>query len=226
MAGLLIVGTGPGIATSVARRFGTAGMPVALIARTQQSIEAARATLATSGVESIASATADASREADLKAALDTLVGRNGVPEVLVYNAGLIQPDRPGELSHERHVEAYAINVLGALTTVSHLAPRMAAEAGGGTVVITGGMPQAVSAYTSLSLGKAAVRALTSVLADEYGPAGVHVATVTVCDAVAPGGLYDPDTIAEHYWRLHQQPREQWEQEVVFAGEEPAHARR
>lgn len=225
MAGLLIVGTGPGIATSVARRFGTAGMPVALIARTQQSIDAARATLAGSGVESITSATADAAREADLEAALDTLVERNGVPEVLVYNAGLIQPDRPGELSHERHREAYAINVLGALTTVSHLAPRMA-EAGGGTVVITGGMPQAVAAYTSLSLGKAAVRALTSVLADEYGPAGVHVATVTVCDAVAPGGLYDPDTIAEHYWRLHQQPRELWEQEVVFAGEEPALARR
>lgn len=219
MAGLLIVGTGPGIATSVARRFGSAGMPVGLIARSQASIDAAQATLAEAGVASVASATADAAREAELKAALDRLVEQNGVPEALVYNAGLIQFDTPGELSHERHQEAYAINVLGALTSAAHLAPQMA-EAGGGTIVITGGMPQPVSALVSLSLGKAGVRALTSMLAQEYGPQGVHVATVTVCDAVAPDGPYDPDLIAEHYWRLHQQPREEWEQEVVFAGEE------
>jgi len=218
MAGLLIVGTGPGIATSVARRFGTAGMPVGLIARSQESIDNARAALAEAGVATVASTTADAAQEAELKAALDRLVEQNGVPEVLVYNAGLIQFDRPGELSHERHQEAYAINVLGALTTASHLAPRMA-EAGGGTLVITGGMPQPVAPLVSLSLGKAGVRALTSMLAQEYGPAGVHVATVTVCDAVAPNTPYDPDLIAEHYWRLHQQPQESWEQEVVFAGE-------
>lgn len=218
MAGLLIVGTGPGIATSVARRFGGAGMPVGLIARSPESVETARAALAEAGVTTVAGTTADAAREDELKAALDRLVEQHGVPEVLVYNAGLIQFDRPGELSHERHQEAYAINVLGALTAAAHLAPRMA-EAGGGTIVVTGGMPQPVSALVSLSLGKAGVRALTEMLAQEYGPAGVHVATVTVCDAVAPGTPYDPDLIAERYWRLHRQPREAWEHEVVFAGE-------
>jgi hypothetical protein len=38
------------------------------------------------------------------------------VPGALIYNAGLIQRDRPGELSHERHFAAYAINALGAMT--------------------------------------------------------------------------------------------------------------
>ena len=68
---------------------------------------------------------------------------------------------------------------------------------------------------TSLSLGKAAARALTKLLASEYGPAGVHVATVIVAGAVAPGGPYDPDLIAGHYWRLHTQPPQAWEHEVV-----------
>ena len=77
------------------------------------------------------------------------------------------------------------------------------------------GMPEPDPAVTSLSLGKAAVRALTLLLASEYGPAGVHVATVTVGGAVAPGGPYDPDLIAGHYWRLHTQPPQAWEHEVL-----------
>jgi hypothetical protein len=32
---------------------------------------------------------------------------------------------------------------------------------------------------------------------------------------VEPGTAYDPDDIAEHYWRLHTQPRGQWEREVL-----------
>jgi NAD(P)-dependent dehydrogenase (short-subunit alcohol dehydrogenase family) len=79
-------------------------------------------------------------------------------------------------------------------------------------------MPEPDPALTSLSLGKAGVRALTTLLAGEYGPAGIHVATVTVGGAVAPGGRFDPDRIAEEYWRLHNQRPEAWEHEVAFTG--------
>ncbi|MFC7546951.1 hypothetical protein [Plantactinospora sp. GCM10030261] len=93
------------------------------------------------------------------------------------------------------------------------------ATSGGGTIIFTAGMPRPLPTVVSLSLGKAGLRALTTLLAQEYGPRGVHVATVTVCGAVAPGGEFDPDRIAEHYLRLHGQPPDAWEQEVVFAGE-------
>jgi NAD(P)-dependent dehydrogenase (short-subunit alcohol dehydrogenase family) len=217
MAGAVIIGAGPGIGTSVERRFAAAGMPVGLIARTAASVDAARAAVvaAVPGV-TVAGATADAGRDDQLRAALDALTGHLGVPAALIYNAGLVQRDRPGELSRERHVAAYAINVLGAMTAAVHVAPGMA-EAGGGTILITGGMPEPDPEFTSLSLGKAGVRALTTLLASEYGPAGIHVATVTVSGAVAPGGPYDPDLIAEHYWRLHTQPRPAWEHDVVVA---------
>jgi hypothetical protein len=36
---------------------------------------------------------------------------------------------------------------------------------------------------------------------------------------VAAGSEFDPDRIAEHYWRLHAQPPQAWEHEVLFAGE-------
>jgi NAD(P)-dependent dehydrogenase (short-subunit alcohol dehydrogenase family) len=216
MAGVVIVGAGPGIGMSVARRFAAAGRPVGLIARTPASTESVRTALAGADV-AVAAATADAGQDDQLKTALDTITGQLGVPAALVYNAGLIRHDRPGELSREQYVAAYAINVLGAMTAAVHLAPAMAA-AGGGSILITGGMPEPDPAVTSLSLGKAAVRALTTLLASEYGPAGIHVATVTVGGAVAPGGQFDPDLIAEEYWRLHAQRPEGWEHEVAFTG--------
>ena len=216
MTGVVIVGAGPGIATSVARRFAAAGLPVGLVARTEASIDATRQALAGTGV-AVAGATADAGQDDQLTAALDAVTGQLGPPEVLVYNAGLIRHDRPGELSRQQHVTAYAINVLGAMTAAVHVAPAMAA-AGGGSILITGGMPEPDPALTSLSLGKAGVRALTRLLASEYGSSGIHVATVTVGGAVAPGGPFDPDRIAEEYWRLHAQRAGAWEHEVLFTG--------
>jgi hypothetical protein len=43
----------------------------------------------------------------------------------------------------------------------------------------------------------------------------VHFAVVTVAGTVEPGTVFDPDDIAEHYWRLHVQPRGQWQREIV-----------
>lgn len=215
MSGALIVGAGPAIGQSVAQRFAREQMPVAVVARTQETVDATVA--ATLEVhDGVAGFVADSTDESGLRRALDAAVAEHGVPEALVYNAAAIRPDRLGELSAAELTDTLAVNVVGAVTTAAHLGPRMA-EAGRGTVVITGGMPETVPSYFSLSLGKAACRTVVSLLAKELGPSGVHVASVTVCDAVEAGTAYDPDHIAEVYWELHQEPADTWRQEVVFA---------
>lgn len=213
MAGALVIGAGPGIGQAVARRFAREGLPVALVARTKETVVAGAESLASLGVRALP-LTADVTDEADLRAALDTAVAELGAPDAVVYNAAVIRPDAVGELPLRDHLDTYAVNVLGALTTAAHLLPGMAAR-GRGTFVVTGGMPEMKPPYVSLSLGKAGVRALVELLDTEYGPSGVHVATVTVGGAVAPGTAYDPDDIADHYWRLHTQPRGEWEREVL-----------
>ncbi|MFF2775376.1 SDR family NAD(P)-dependent oxidoreductase [Streptomyces sp. NPDC058052] len=213
MAGALVIGAGPGIGQAVARRFAREGLPVALVARTEKTVTEAAAALGPLGVRAVP-LTADVADEKGLRAALDTAVAELGEPDVVVYNAAVIRPDAVGELAHRDHLDTYAVNVLGALSTAAHLLPGMARR-GRGTFVVTGGMPEMKPPYVSLSLGKAGVRALVELLDTEYGPSGVHVATVTVGGAVAPGTAYDPDDIAEHYWRLHTQPRERWEREVL-----------
>ncbi|GAA4628912.1 SDR family NAD(P)-dependent oxidoreductase [Actinoallomurus vinaceus] len=216
MPSAVIIGAGPGIGRAVARRFAREGLPVALIARSEATLEASADAVAASGVRSV-SLTADATDETALRQALDEAAAELGPPEVVVYNAAIIRADRPGELSVRGHLDAWAVNVVGALTAAAHVAPAMTAR-GGGSFLITGGMPEPKREYVSLSLGKAGVRTLVELLDQEYGPSGVHVASVTVAGPVAPGTPFDPDDIAEHYWRLHAQPGEQWTREVVFRG--------
>jgi NAD(P)-dependent dehydrogenase (short-subunit alcohol dehydrogenase family) len=214
MAGIVVVGAGPGIGLSVARRFAREGLPVAVLARTGMTAEASAEALAPCGVKVVA-LTTDSADDTSLREALDQAVAELGTPDVVVYNAAIIRADSPGELSVRAHQESWAVNVIGALNTAAHIAPKMA-ERGGGSIIITGGMPEPKPDHVSLSLGKAGVRALVTLLDKEYGPSGVHVATVTVGGAVAPGTAYDPDDIAEQYWRLHTQPREEWEREISF----------
>ncbi len=216
MTGVIIIGAGPGIGVAVARRFARQGLSVGVVARSRSTVDAALAALTDADVD-MHGETADAADESALRGALDQIVERFGVPDVLVYNAAVIQWDPIGELTVAGHLQAWAVNVVGAITTAAHLLPRMA-ESAGGTFIITGGMPTPLPQVTSLSLGKAGVRALAELLEAQFGPLGVHVATVTVAGAVAPGTAFDPDDIADEYWRLHQQPPGTWEREVLYAG--------
>jgi NAD(P)-dependent dehydrogenase (short-subunit alcohol dehydrogenase family) len=210
MPSAIVIGAGPGIGASAARRFSREGLAVGVIARSRATVDSVVASL-----EDALGVVADVTDEDGLRAALDEIVERYGVPEVLVYNAGLVQRDRIGELTARKQLDAWAVNVVGALTAVAHLAPGMV-EAGRGTIILTGGMPEPLPDATSLSLGKAGVRALAHLLSTQYGPSGIHVATVTVGGAVAPGTAFDPDEIADKYWRLHTQAAGAWELEVAY----------
>ena len=217
MSGAVIIGAGPGIGQSVAGRFAREGLPIALVARTSQTVRTVAGTLAGHGVP-VVPLTADSADETALRAALDTAADELGPPDVVVYNAAVIRPDVAGELDARAHLDAWAVNVIGALTAAAHVVPAMARR-GSGAFIITGGMPEPKPQYVSLSLGKAGVRTLVELLAMQYGPSGVHVASVTVAGPVAPGTAFDPDDIAEHYWRLYTQQRPQWEQEVLYSGQ-------
>ncbi|TMR93217.1 SDR family NAD(P)-dependent oxidoreductase [Nonomuraea basaltis] len=207
MPGAVLIGAGPGIGRSVARRFAREGLPVALVSRTGGAL----------GLDGVRAYQADSADETALRAALDAVVGQLGTPDVVVYNAAIIRPDSPGDATVRAHLDAWAVNVVGALIAAAHVAPAMARR-GTGTFIITGGMPEPKAEYVSLSLGKSGVRTLVALLDQEYGPSGVHVATVTVAGPVAPGTDFDPDDIAEHYWALHTQPRARWDHEILHSG--------
>lgn len=191
-----------------------------VIARRREAVETLARELAPHRVPVLPLA-ADATDEPALRAALDTAVRRFGTPDAVVYHAAIIQADALGELSARGHLDAWAVNVVGAVSTAARLLPEMAGR-GSGTFLVTGGMPDPKPDYLSLSLGKAGVRALVAALDARYRPAGVHVGTVTVHGPITPGTEFDPDDIAEHYWRLHREDPEHggW-RSITRAAESP-----
>ncbi|MFJ6686906.1 SDR family NAD(P)-dependent oxidoreductase [Streptomyces werraensis] len=96
----------------MARRFAREGLPVALIARTKETVAAAAEAIDSMGVRALP-LVADAADETALHAALDTAAGELGEPDIAVYNAAVIRPDTVGELTHRDHLDTYAVNVLG-----------------------------------------------------------------------------------------------------------------
>jgi NAD(P)-dependent dehydrogenase (short-subunit alcohol dehydrogenase family) len=111
MPGAIIVGAGPLIGRSVARRFAREQLPVAVIA--QATADATAAAVHDDGGTPMA-LVADSTDEIALCSALDTAVREHGLPEVLVYNAALIRPDRLGELTAAELLDSFAVNVVGA----------------------------------------------------------------------------------------------------------------
>ena len=214
MSGAVVIGVGPGIGRAVSLRVAREGLAVALVARSGLTARTVAEEIAAGGWPALP-LTADVADETALRAALDAAAEEFGPPDIVVYNAAVIQADKVGELSVGAHQQAWAVNVVGAITAAAQVLPGMAGR-GRGTFIVTGGIPEPDPGHVSLSLGKAGVRALVTLLDEEYGPSGVHVATVTVAGAVSPGTAFDPHDIADQYWRLHTQPRAQWQREVVY----------
>jgi len=215
---IFIIGMGPGVSASVARRFGREGYAVGAIARSTDKLAQQVTALRDSGIQS-AGATADAGQPASLRKAIGALRAELGEPAVLVYNAAGVSYRPLAEVDAERFAADLSVSVVGAFTAAQEVLPAMRARRSG-TLLLTGGgfafEPMPVMA--SLGAGKAAIRNLAFSLNAELKDSGVRAATVTICGNVAAGTAFDPDRIAETYWQLHVQPAESFEREVQFRG--------
>jgi len=214
---VVIVGAGPGIGAAVARRFAAEGYGISLIARDTARLDLLAEGLRESGAR-VGVIGADAADAGELRAAMGE-ASASGVPGVLVYNAAMLRPTALPTVSAEELATGYAVDVIGAVVAAQAVLPAMR-SAGSGTIILTGGSAgvRPSRGIATVSMGKAALRSAGIMLAEEVGPDGVHVASVTVSGAVRPGTRFDPDRIAALYWRLHTEPRERWTPVVPFDG--------
>lgn len=216
MKGCAIVGMGPGVSLAVARRFGREGFSIAMLARRADALADHVRSLGEEGVTARPYA-ADAADPASLAAALARAAADTGPIGVLVYNAAVMQTSPLLQMSAEELVSSFRVNVAGALSAAQAVIPAMR-TAGSGTILLTGGgfAMEPIPARAALGIGKAGIRNLAFSLHTECKPAGIHVAVVTIWGVVGSAPQFDPDRIAESYWRLHAQAPEDFEREVVL----------
>jgi len=212
----VIVGVGPGIGAALARTFATAGHPVAMLARDKARLDTYAAELAATG-QDVRGYAADASDPGSLRAAVRSAITELGAPDVLVYNVGVLRPDAPTGGDDQEWAHVTAINVLGARVAADAVLPEL--RDGRGTLLFTGGgyALHPSKKFSSLSVGKAALRAYVQVLHDQQAGTGVHATSVTITKEIGGGEpRFEPAAIAQAYLDLHHQPEAKWQHELVY----------
>jgi NAD(P)-dependent dehydrogenase (short-subunit alcohol dehydrogenase family) len=212
----LIVGAGPGLSASFARKLTGAGYEVALAARN------------TAKLDGIARETGAALHACDASdpAAVARLFEAVPSPEVVLFNAsyrvrGPFIGLEPAEVQRTLTVCAFA----GFL--VAQHAARAMLQAGHGTILLTGasagvkGYPQSAP----FAMGKFALRGMAQSMARELHPQRIHVIHVVVDGGIRagarpepaekPDSMLDPDAIAQTMLDVMRQPRSCWTDEIA-----------
>jgi short-subunit dehydrogenase len=212
-----VQGAGPGLGAALARRFGREGFAVTVAARDEQRLGAIAKQLRGEGI-TVDVATVDAAEPKAFQAQL-TALAEKITPSVVVYNAAVIAQDNVLTSDIDYLTTSYNVDTFGAIVAAQVFVPAMRA-AGEGSFLVTGGYAgvDPYPAYATLGIGKAAVRAVTTLLFKELKDEGVHAASVTVAGAIEPGTPMAPELIAERFWELHTQPSTEWVGETLFDG--------
>ena len=222
----VIFGVGPGLGAAISRRFAREGFALGLMARSEESLSAAREEVEGAGGKALA-VTADATEPTSVAQAFDEVREALGDPEVFVYNAGAFRMGGILQLTTELFDDCFRANCSGAFYGAQQVLPAMQ-ENGRGTIIFTGATAalRGSANFAALATGKFGLRALAQCMAREFGPQGVHVAHVVIDGQIdtprvremwperEEHTMLSPDAIAESYWQLYAQDPTAWTLEL------------
>jgi NAD(P)-dependent dehydrogenase (short-subunit alcohol dehydrogenase family) len=221
----VVVGVGEGLGMALALRF-AAGYKVALIARSPEVIgKTATEIKATGGVS--LPIQSDATVEAEIAAAYETIKRELGPIEILIYNGGRRPMGRLMETTPKVFEETWRLHTFGAFLWARQVVPEMLSR-DSGAILITGATAGVRPWPTSAGFAPAkfAVRGLAEVMSRDLHPQGIHVAYVNVDGGIdmpllrkfrpdsKDEDLLKPSAIADAFWYLAHQDRSAWSHEL------------
>src|SRR5215469_6325386 len=219
----VVIGVGPGLGASVARRFAV-GYSIALVARRADYLNQVAVEIQQQGHEALA-VPADAGKSPEIADAFKTIRERLGDPDVMVYNAAAGPFGALADITPAQFENSMRINALGAFMCAKECAPAMIAR-GRGVLLFTGATAGVKAGPRSIAFGPGnfAKRGLAQSLARDLGPKGIHVAWINIDGGIdlphrqRPNAnkqdLLNPEAIAETYWHLAHQDRSAWTMEL------------
>jgi len=173
---VVITGASKGIGAATARLFAKQGANVVLAARSLNELTALAQELDPTGKKVVAVA-CDVSQYADIKKAIDTAISHFGQLDVLVNNAGLIEPIKtiaesdPTQWSHVIDVNTKGV-YYGTHAALQHMLPNKR-----GTIinVSSGAATGALEGWSHYCASKAAALSITRCTDKEYRDKGINV---------------------------------------------------
>ncbi|MFT3898538.1 MAG: glucose 1-dehydrogenase [Thermomonas sp.] len=170
----IVTGASKGIGAAIAKALAAEGAAVVVnYASSKAGADAVVDAIAGAGGKAVA-VRGDVSNPADAQALADAAVERFGQLDILVNNSGVYAFSGLKDITAEHFHKHFDVNVLGLLQTTQAAVKRM--KDGGSIInigsVVTRIVPPGSAVYTGT---KAAVDAITGVLARELGPRGIRV---------------------------------------------------
>ena len=226
---VIIIGAGPGLGSSLARRFAKEGHHVFIVRRERHSEELNL--LCNEIKESGGSATAIPSdaREEKQVISLFSEVVKSGPIDCVVFNIGANVFFSIEETTSRVFRKIWEMGTFAGFLVGREAAKHMKDK---GTIIFTGATAsmRGGSGFAAFSSAKFGLRAVAQSLARELGPKGIHVAHTVIDGAIdhpwikenfpdihklkEVDGILNPDHIAEAYYNLHLQEKTAWTHEL------------
>lgn len=215
---ILVVGAGPGVSASVARRFARDGYAVGLLGRDRGPLDDLSEELGRAGVDVRTAAVDIVSDPEGARVALTAMTeDLGGQVDVLHFNPSAFRHADPLHLSVPELLEDVALGVGALLTSVQAVRPYLHS---GARVTATGSMAADRPWHEAASLGvqKAGLRNLVHSLDATLAPHGIRAVSVTVRGSLADEGAFTPARVADAIWEASRQEETSWASEVSYSG--------
>jgi NAD(P)-dependent dehydrogenase (short-subunit alcohol dehydrogenase family) len=217
---LAVLGAGPGLGMSMARRFGREGFAVALVSRTDARHAGYRAELANDGIgsRSYTADVTDADQARDVLARIAADLGEIDTvyygPAAASMGGGIVALPEASGAAVRAPFESMVLPAVGVVAAV--LPPML--ERGDGALFFGGGLSglRPMPMLGNLAPAVAALRMYVLTLAASVAEQGVYAGILTIGGLVERGDIHrmltdqgmslptvDPDEIAEAAWRMY-----------------------
>lgn len=177
---VVITGASRGIGEATARHLAELGATIILAARSQNRIEKIAQEIIAEGGRADA-VVCDVAKAQDARALIKAAIALTGRIDMLVNNAGVIDPiARLAESDPDAWGAVVDVNVKGVYHGLRYAIPEMVAR-GGGTIVniSSGAATSALEGWSHYCSTKAAVLSLTGVADKEYRDQGIRVISLS-----------------------------------------------
>lgn len=221
---IVIAGGSKGLGLALAAEALSRGYRVALLGRSQQSLEEAKKKLGASGKITIH--VADLSDESATQTAMQEVTGSHKSVRALVNCAATWMGKKHShEFTGEEMKKAFELNFLSAFHASRAIVADWNARGGGELSIINIGATASLRGGVGSSafcVAKAALRSFSQSLAKEIGPKGIHVGHVVIdglidnerTKALNPGidkaSFMNPESIAKSILHVIEQDRSCW----------------
>jgi NAD(P)-dependent dehydrogenase (short-subunit alcohol dehydrogenase family) len=212
----VVLGAGPGLGLSAARRFAREGYAVTLIGHSAEQMSPLAQSLRDEGFDADPDGV-DLTDADDVTAVMTRIGQRHGRIDVLHFNPSAFRQVDALHLTTAQLLEDLAVGVAPLLPALQAAKPFMPA---GARVLVTGSQAADTPWHEAPSLGmqKAAVRNLVTSLDTTLASDGIRAVAVQVNGVLAKEGPFSPPQVADALYAATVRPDDGWTAQVPYDG--------